>query len=178
MVESWESFKFHICTFSIGWRSFVSPPKGFPLYHNGLSTLLNKQNIRWLLVLGYLIPCMIAFPYKSVIFEIFIADQNQQCTTRSNSLSSSNLHLVLTMSIKVNDFTFCSFLQEPFKSVPLLWTIHDDGLAHRLKEYNESGQIDLLNSWKRMFSRATAVVFPNYALPVSSIQFVLILVTV
>ncbi|KAI4364708.1 hypothetical protein MLD38_020764 [Melastoma candidum] len=61
---------------------------------------------------------------------------------------------------------FSCFLQEPFKSVSLLWTIHDVSLAHRLKLYNSTGQIELLNSWRKMFSRATAVIFPNYALPV------------
>ncbi|KAF7139562.1 hypothetical protein RHSIM_Rhsim07G0008900 [Rhododendron simsii] len=56
-------------------------------------------------------------------------------------------------------------LQEPFKSVPLIWSIHEGTLATHLRQYMLSGQFELLNDWKNFFSRATVVVFPNYALP-------------
>ncbi|KAE8679541.1 hypothetical protein F3Y22_tig00111398pilonHSYRG00095 [Hibiscus syriacus] len=45
---------------------------------------------------------------------------------------------------------------EPFKSILL---------AVRSREYTSSGQIELVNDWKKVFTRATVVVFPNYALP-------------
>jgi hypothetical protein len=68
--------------------------------------------------------------------------------------------------VKLNDFTCYSFEQEPFKSLPLIWTIHERLLATRSRQYISSGQIDLLNDWKRVFNRSTVVVFPNYVLPV------------
>ncbi|XP_007051667.2 PREDICTED: uncharacterized protein LOC18614048 [Theobroma cacao] len=60
---------------------------------------------------------------------------------------------------------FSSFMQEPFKSIPLIWTIHERTLAVRSRQFTSSGQIELVNNWKKVFSRATVVVFPNYALP-------------
>lgn len=63
-------------------------------------------------------------------------------------------------------FTCYSFEQEPFKSLPLIWTIHERSLAIRSRKYISSGQIDILNDWKRVFNRSTVVVFPNYVLPV------------
>lgn len=71
--------------------------------------------------------------------------------------------------ILVNSFeargVFSCFVQEPFKSLPLIWTIHERSLATRSRNYISSGQIDLLNDWKRVFNRSTVVVFPNYILP-------------
>ncbi|GAV75395.1 Glycos_transf_1 domain-containing protein [Cephalotus follicularis] len=61
---------------------------------------------------------------------------------------------------------FSRLMQEPFKSVPLIWTIHEKALALCLREYNSRGQIALVNDWKKVFNRATVVVFPNYALPI------------
>ncbi|GLU00759.1 hypothetical protein SLE2022_181040 [Rubroshorea leprosula] len=60
---------------------------------------------------------------------------------------------------------FSSLMQEPFKSVPIIWTIHERTLAIRSRQYTSSGQIALMNDWKRVFNRATVVVFQNYALP-------------
>ncbi|XVF73098.1 hypothetical protein PTKIN_Ptkin12aG0173900 [Pterospermum kingtungense] len=60
---------------------------------------------------------------------------------------------------------FSSFMLEPFKSLPLIWTIHERALADRSGEYTSSGHIELVNDWKKVFNRATVVVFPNYALP-------------
>ncbi|OMO64360.1 Glycosyl transferase, family 1, partial [Corchorus capsularis] len=60
---------------------------------------------------------------------------------------------------------FSSFMQEPFKTLPLIWTIDEGALAVRSRQYISSGQIELVNDWKKVFNRATVVVFPNYALP-------------
>jgi hypothetical protein len=57
-------------------------------------------------------------------------------------------------------------MQEPFKSVPLIWTIHERALAIRSRQYTSSWQIELLNDWRKAFNRATVVVFPNHVLPV------------
>ncbi|KAE8721467.1 rRNA-processing protein FCF1-like protein [Hibiscus syriacus] len=58
-----------------------------------------------------------------------------------------------------------SFMQEPFKSLPLIWTIHERALTVRSRQYSLTGQVELVNDWKKTFNRATVVVFPNYALP-------------
>ncbi|KDP28542.1 hypothetical protein JCGZ_14313 [Jatropha curcas] len=60
---------------------------------------------------------------------------------------------------------FSCFMQEPFKSIPLIWTIHERTLAIRSRQYASDGQTELVSDWKRVFNRATVVVFPNYALP-------------
>ncbi|KAA8516117.1 hypothetical protein F0562_019296 [Nyssa sinensis] len=65
----------------------------------------------------------------------------------------------------MNEVTCYRFVQEPFKSVPLIWTIHERTLATRLRQYMSNGQVELVNDWKKIFSRATVVVFPNYVLP-------------
>ncbi|KAK6945575.1 hypothetical protein RJ641_013119 [Dillenia turbinata] len=53
-------------------------------------------------------------------------------------------------------------LQEPFKSLPLIWTINDRTLATWLRQHNLTGAIELVNDWKRIFNRANVVVFPNF----------------
>lgn len=73
-------------------------------------------------------------------------------------------------SINMNEFTCYSFMQEPFKSLPLIWTIHERSLAVRSRQYTSAGQFELVNDWKNVFNRATVVVFPNYALPVIVIR--------
>ncbi|GJS37526.1 glycosyl transferase, family 1 protein [Tanacetum coccineum] len=54
---------------------------------------------------------------------------------------------------------------EPFKSLPLIWTIHEKALATLFNSYVSDGQIQLIDDWKAAFNRATVVVFPNHALP-------------
>uniref|UniRef100_A0ACD5VME3 Uncharacterized protein n=1 Tax=Avena sativa TaxID=4498 RepID=A0ACD5VME3_AVESA len=61
---------------------------------------------------------------------------------------------------------FSSLLQEPFKSIPVIWNVQESSLAHCVSEYNSSGVIQLLAGWKEVFSRANVIVFPNYILPV------------
>ncbi|XP_065024191.1 uncharacterized protein LOC135649596 [Musa acuminata AAA Group] len=56
-------------------------------------------------------------------------------------------------------------LQEPFKNVPVIWTIHEMVLHLSSSEYAANGQDQLLNDWKQIFSRATVVVFPTYLMP-------------
>ncbi|KAK2995816.1 hypothetical protein RJ640_006155 [Escallonia rubra] len=55
---------------------------------------------------------------------------------------------------------------EPYKSVPLIWTIQESTLATRSRQYFSSGQIELVDDWKKVFNRATVVVFPNHVLPI------------
>ncbi|CAI9101206.1 OLC1v1038475C3 [Oldenlandia corymbosa var. corymbosa] len=56
-------------------------------------------------------------------------------------------------------------MMEPFKSVPLIWTIHEQELAARMRLHAQNGQSDIVENWKKVFSRATVVVFHNYILP-------------
>ncbi|XP_043812636.1 uncharacterized protein LOC110615186 isoform X3 [Manihot esculenta] len=71
---------------------------------------------------------------------------------------------ILVNSLEAKVALSC-FMQEPFKSIPLIWTIHERILAVRSRQYTANGQIALVNDWKRYFNRATVVVFPNYFLP-------------
>ncbi|XP_020398012.1 uncharacterized protein [Zea mays] len=77
---------------------------------------------------------------------------------------------ILVNSIEARP-VFSSLLHEPFKSIPVIWTVHEHSLAHRAKEYNASGMIQLINAWKDVFSRANVIVFPNYILPVMYAAF-------
>ncbi|KAG2310201.1 hypothetical protein Bca52824_021758 [Brassica carinata] len=61
-----------------------------------------------------------------------------------------------------------SLMQEPFRSVPLIWIIHEDILANRLPVYQKMGQNSLVSHWRSAFARANAVVFPQFTLPVYS----------
>ncbi|GAB4861658.1 hypothetical protein Ancab_036910 [Ancistrocladus abbreviatus] len=71
---------------------------------------------------------------------------------------------ILVNSLEAKAIVSC-LMQEPFKSLPLIWTIHENTLATRLSQYTSSGKTDMLNDWKKSFKRATIVVFRNYALP-------------
>ncbi|XP_071691095.1 uncharacterized protein [Rutidosis leptorrhynchoides] len=71
---------------------------------------------------------------------------------------------VLVNSLAAKDF-ISSLMQEPFKSVSLIWTVHEKFLATHAMRYVTSGQVDLIDDWKATFNRSTVVVFPNYALP-------------
>lgn len=79
-----------------------------------------------------------------------------------NAWNSFHQHSYLIM----NNFTSISFEQEPFKSLPLIWTIHERSLATHSRKYISDGQTGILSDWKRVFNRSTVVVFPNYVLPV------------
>ncbi|XP_010261435.1 PREDICTED: uncharacterized protein LOC104600272 [Nelumbo nucifera] len=71
---------------------------------------------------------------------------------------------ILLNSLETRDVLSC-LMHEPFKSLPVLWTIHERSLATRLRQYVSNGQTQIVNSWKDAFNRATVVVFPNYVLP-------------
>lgn len=62
----------------------------------------------------------------------------------------------------------CSLMQEPFRSVPLVWIVHEDILSHRLPVYQRLGQNSLISHWRSAFARANVVVFPHFTLPVDS----------
>lgn len=66
---------------------------------------------------------------------------------------------------------FSSLMQEPFKSIPVIWTVQESSLAHRISEYNSSEMVQILDGWKEVFSRANVIVFPNYILPVMYAAF-------
>ncbi|KAL0339470.1 UNVERIFIED_CONTAM: hypothetical protein Sangu_1469100 [Sesamum angustifolium] len=90
---------------------------------------------------------------------VITADENMKF-----SVDWLNYDGILVNSLKAAGFLSC-LMQEPFKNVPLVWTIHDQILAARLRQYVTSGQSEIVDTWKRVFSRATVVVFPNYILP-------------
>ncbi|KAI3752382.1 hypothetical protein L2E82_24385 [Cichorium intybus] len=78
-----------------------------------------------------------------------------------------NYDAILVNSLEAKEAIsgYYSLLQEPFKSLPLIWTINEKTLATRCKNYISNGQIQIIDDCKSIFNRATAVVFPNHALP-------------
>ncbi|KAK7292744.1 hypothetical protein RJT34_15596 [Clitoria ternatea] len=86
------------------------------------------------------------------------------CDKPDNTVDWLNYDGILVSSLEAKA-AFSCFLQEPFKSIPLIWVIHENALAYRSRQYITNGQIELLNDWRRVFNRSTVVVFPNYALP-------------
>ena len=84
-------------------------------------------------------------------------------------LSQSQIFYLDHMSVP-----FYSLLHEPFKSVPVIWTVHEYSLAHRIKEYNASGMLQIIDAWKEVFRRANVIVFPNYILPVFNSNLIVI----
>ncbi|KAK1269792.1 hypothetical protein QJS04_geneDACA006975 [Acorus gramineus] len=75
-----------------------------------------------------------------------------------------NYNGVLVNSLEAGMVISC-LSQDPFKSLPVIWTIPERELALRLAGYASNGQMQLVTDWKQKFSRATVVVFPNYVLP-------------
>jgi hypothetical protein len=67
-----------------------------------------------------------------------------------------------------------SLLHEPFKSIPIIWTMHEYSPVHHAKEYNVSGMIQLIKAWKDVFSRTNVIVFPNYILLVFTSDLIVI----
>lgn len=63
-------------------------------------------------------------------------------------------------------------MQEPFKNVPLVWNIQEQELAERLRHYVSTNHSELVNNWRKVFSRDTAIVFPNYILPVHTYSII------
>ncbi|KAE9595449.1 hypothetical protein Lal_00031236 [Lupinus albus] len=86
------------------------------------------------------------------------------CDTADNAVDWLNYDGIIASSLEVKG-AFSCFSQEPFKSIPFVWIIHENDLAYRSRQYTASGKIELLNDWRRAFNRSTVVVFPNYALP-------------
>ncbi|KAL2336096.1 hypothetical protein Fmac_010542 [Flemingia macrophylla] len=86
------------------------------------------------------------------------------CDKRNNTVDWLNYDGIIVSSFEAKG-AFSCFLQEPFKSIPLIWILHENALAYRSRQYTTNGQIELLNDWRRVFNRSTVVVFPNYALP-------------
>ncbi|XP_050237240.1 uncharacterized protein LOC126686964 isoform X2 [Mercurialis annua] len=99
--------------------------------------------------------------WKSIGVPVTIFQKNHMMEISVDWLIFDGI-LVHSLEAKV---IFSCFMQEPFKSIPLIWTIHENTLAVRSRQYSSDGQTELLNDWKRVFNRATVVVFPNHALP-------------
>ncbi|KAK9749455.1 hypothetical protein RND81_02G127100 [Saponaria officinalis] len=80
-----------------------------------------------------------------------------------NPIDWLNYDGVLLNSLEGKAVLSC-FMVEPFKSLPVIWTIHERTLATRLSQNTSNWTADMLNDWKKSFSRASVVVFPNNAL--------------
>ncbi|XP_023751980.2 uncharacterized protein LOC111900339 isoform X1 [Lactuca sativa] len=99
--------------------------------------------------------------WKSIGVPVNIMDANNKTDITIDWL---NYDGVVVNSLEAKDVVSC-LLHEPFKSVPLIWSIHEKSLATRVASYVSSGKVEIIDDWKAIFNRATVVVFPNYALP-------------
>ncbi|KAL0845948.1 hypothetical protein Bca101_019194 [Brassica carinata] len=77
---------------------------------------------------------------------------------------------VIVNSLEARSMFTC-FMQEPFKYIPLVWAINDETLAVRSRQYSSTGHTELLTDWKKIFSRASVVVFHDYLLPILYSEF-------
>ncbi|XP_019194793.1 PREDICTED: uncharacterized protein LOC109188619 [Ipomoea nil] len=77
-----------------------------------------------------------------------------------------NYDAVLLNSFEAVDILSC-LMKEPFKSVAVIWTVGESALAGRLEKYNSTGQNMLADSWRKVFGRANAIVFPYYNLRIA-----------
>ncbi|XP_057533654.1 uncharacterized protein LOC130811382 isoform X2 [Amaranthus tricolor] len=105
--------------------------------------------------------------WKHIGVPFTIIEAKDRC---GSSVDWLNYDGILLNSLEGKEILSC-FMQEPFKSLPLIWTIHEQNFATRLDTYTINGKIEILHDWKKSFSRATAVVFPNYALPLLYSKF-------
>ncbi|CAN0825132.1 hypothetical protein LINGRAHAP2_LOCUS314 [Linum grandiflorum] len=105
--------------------------------------------------------------WKSMGIPLTIFKDNQTTNIFVDWLSFDG---VVVSSLEAKEVLSC-FMQEPFKSVPLIWAIHESALAIRSRQYDSSGQIELIDDWKKVFNRATVIVFPNHVLPMMYAAF-------
>ncbi|KAL8492025.1 hypothetical protein ACS0TY_023581 [Phlomoides rotata] len=70
------------------------------------------------------------------------ADQDVKC-----AVDWLNYDGILVNSLNAVEFFPC-LMQEPFKNVLLVWTIHEQTLAARLSQYVSSGQSELVDIWR------------------------------
>lgn len=61
--------------------------------------------------------------------------------------------------------TISSLMQEPFRTVPVVWIIHENTLGRRLRLYASDKHRAIISDWKCAFDRADVVVFSDYAMP-------------
>lgn len=57
-----------------------------------------------------------------------------------------------------------SFMQDPFKEVPVIWILHEETQGKSIKAYGSPVQKDLLSNCKRTFERADVVLFSDHVL--------------
>ncbi|CAL9755317.1 unnamed protein product [Musa acuminata subsp. burmannicoides] len=91
-------------------------------------------------------------------------------TKREITIDWLDYNGILVSSLDSRPLISC-LSQEPFKNVPVIWTIHERSLALHLNKYAANGQVQLLSDWKQAFSRATVVVFPMYIMPMMYSEF-------
>ncbi|KAK1283554.1 hypothetical protein QJS10_CPB21g00300 [Acorus calamus] len=82
----------------------------------------------------------------------------------THNIDWSSFQGVISSSLEAKEL-ISSLMEEPFCSVPLIWIIHEDTLGKRLPIYASRGSQQLINEWRKAFSRADVVVFPDFSLP-------------
>ncbi|GFP94614.1 hypothetical protein PHJA_001605800 [Phtheirospermum japonicum] len=106
-------------------------------------------------------PANVVWRDIGVSLSVNTPDENMMC-----GVDWLNYDGVLVNSLNAVEFLSC-LMQEPFKNVHIVWTIHEQTLADRLRQYVSSGHSELVDTWKKLFNRAAVIVFPNYILPMA-----------
>ncbi|KAJ0971503.1 hypothetical protein J5N97_019462 [Dioscorea zingiberensis] len=99
--------------------------------------------------------------WKAIGMPVFILPLDRESQMAVDWL---NYNGILVNSLESRPVLSC-LLQEPFKSIPVIWNVHEASLALRLSVYAANDKIQLVNDWKQVFSRATVIVFPTYLYP-------------
>ncbi|KAF3784394.1 hypothetical protein EJ110_NYTH30259 [Nymphaea thermarum] len=82
----------------------------------------------------------------------------------ADNLDWTNFEGIILSSLAVKAVV-PDLMQEPFSSIPLVWIVEDGTLGRRLTLYEEAGWKQLVEEWRNTFSRADAIVFPNFRFP-------------
>ncbi|MQL84143.1 hypothetical protein Taro_016659 [Colocasia esculenta] len=83
---------------------------------------------------------------------------------RDNYIDWSIFEGVILSSLEAR-VAISSLVQEPFDHVPLIWIVLEDTLGERLPLYMETGWQLIVSEWRKAFSRADVLVFPDFSLP-------------
>ncbi|KAI3695939.1 hypothetical protein L1987_78945 [Smallanthus sonchifolius] len=129
---------------------------------SSLMLLTVMKNLRGL---GYMLQIYATEDIKTrPIWEKFVGQVSVLSPENYGHIDWSIFDGVVINSLEAHD-AISSLMQEPFCSVQLIWIVQEDTLANRLSLYEEMGWEHLVAYWKKAFTRADVVVFPDFSFP-------------
>ncbi|XP_078427551.1 uncharacterized protein LOC144700044 [Wolffia australiana] len=128
------------------------------------SSLLMFTLVKYLREIGYHITVFAAKDGKARPRWEQVAGQIS-ILSRDNNIDWSIFEGLILSSIEAR-IVMNSLMHEPLDDVPVIWIIHDSTLGERLSLYKEMDWQLIISDWRKAFSRADVVVFPDSSLPV------------